>query len=63
MLRTFGIILGVVILLIILLEDKFGSLPPDIIVRIKNIKDLEKLRNLIKIAMKAKNLDEVKSAL
>ncbi|WP_291490561.1 Rpn family recombination-promoting nuclease/putative transposase [Desulfurella sp.] len=45
------------------LEAKFGNLPKDIILVIKNIQDIEKLRGLRKIAIKAQSLDEVKKEL
>lgn len=45
------------------LEAKFGNLPRGVVIVIKNLRDIEKLRSLRKIAIKAQSLDEVKSEL
>ncbi|MGC8791338.1 MAG: Rpn family recombination-promoting nuclease/putative transposase [Desulfurella sp.] len=58
-----GMILDAQELLLDAIEAKFGNVPKEIKLLIKNTNDREKLRSLHKIAIKAQSLDEVKNAL
>jgi hypothetical protein len=44
----------------ILLEDRFGPLPPEWIVRIETADDIQRLREAIRQVLKVENLDDIK---